>query len=346
MHFLRKKCCLPENVSIFAQNKGNMDLSIIIISYNTEALLRNCLNSVYGAEWKSSYEIIVVDNNSKDGTLEMLRNEFPEVKVIANSVNNLFAKANNQGAAIASGRWLLLLNSDTIVEGDNLQRLLDYADTLPDDVVCVGPKILNTDRTLQSEGWFGLSHYAVVAQYYKLASILPTCIGKRILPPATYAWNRNIPHEVGWVSGAAMLINAEKYREAGGLNERIEFYGEEPEFCYRCHKKGLRTMYYPHSSVMHIWGGSTKPLTGNVVEIICRRYARVAEETVGYDYEILSLRLINLSRWIKYLISPQEYTKGIITINNAKIKYMKNLKKEKKNRERREREEERKGNKE
>ena len=87
---------------------------------------------------------------------------------------------------------------------------------------------------------------------------------------------------------------------------------------------------------MHIWGGSTKPLTGNVVEIICRRYARVVEETVGYDYGILTLRIINLSRWIKYLISPQEYTKEIITINNAKIKYMKNLKKEKKNREREE----------
>ena len=140
-----------------------------------------------------------------------------------------------------------------------------------------------------------------------------------------------------------MLINAEKYREAGGLYERIEFYGEEPEFCYRCHKKGLRTMYYPHSSVMHIGGASTKTIDGNALEIACRRYARVAEETVGYDYEILSLRLINLSRWIKYLISPQEYTKEIITINNAKIKYMKNLKKEKKNRER---EEKRKGNKE
>lgn len=231
-----------------------MDLSIIIVSYNTEALLCDCIRSVKAAKWRSDYEIIVVDNGSKDGSVEMLHREFPETKVIANKTNNLFAIANNQGAKIAEGRWLLLLNSDTFVEDDNLQRLLDYADTTPKDVVCIGPKLLNSDGTLQSEGCFGSTHYDMITKHFKLGTILPTFIGKWILPPGTYKWNRNVPHEVGWVVGAAMLMRADKYREVGGLNEKLEFYGEEPEFSFRCGKIGLKTMYFPYSAIIHFGG--------------------------------------------------------------------------------------------
>ena len=100
-----------------------MKLSIIIISYNTEDLLKNCISSIISSIISFDYEIIVVDNHSTDGSLEMLKTNFPQVKVIANKENLLFAKANNQGATIAKGEYLLLLNSDTIVYGDNIKSL-------------------------------------------------------------------------------------------------------------------------------------------------------------------------------------------------------------------------------
>lgn len=232
-----------------------MDLSIIIVSYNTKEVTRNCLRSLYKAEWRSLFEIIVVDNNSRDGSVEMIRSEFPQVKVIANQDNRLFAIANNQGAAVAEGRWLLLLNSDTLVWADNLQRLLDFADSQPKEVVCIGPKLLNPDGTVQSEGCFGSSHYDMFVKHFKLGTLLPAFIGRHILPPGTYRWNRNVPHEVGWVVGAAMLMRAETYKKIGGLNEELEFYGEEPEFGYRSSKLGLKTVYYPDAEITHLGGG-------------------------------------------------------------------------------------------
>lgn len=96
--------------------------------------------------------MIVVDNNSHDGSVDMIRNKYPQVKLIINSENRFFAIANNQGAKIASGDYLLLLNSDTIVYDDNLQRMVDFFDSLSDDIICIGPKILNADKTIQSYG--------------------------------------------------------------------------------------------------------------------------------------------------------------------------------------------------
>lgn len=130
-----------------------MKLSIIIVSYNTKNILDECLSSIYNSKIRDSFEIIVVDNCSKDGSVEMLESKYPDVILVNNDVNNLFAKANNQGAKIAKGEYLLLLNSDTIVYDDNLQKMVDYFDTLDSNVICIGPKILNRDKSVQSKGF-------------------------------------------------------------------------------------------------------------------------------------------------------------------------------------------------
>lgn len=139
---------------ICRNNLSRLKLSIIIVNFNTCDITRQCLESIYNAEWRDNFEIIVIDNNSQDGSVDMIAKEFPEVRLIANKDNKLFAIANNQGAEIAKGKYLLLLNSDTIVEKDNLQKMIDFFETQPDDVICIGPKILNPDRTLQSCGNF------------------------------------------------------------------------------------------------------------------------------------------------------------------------------------------------
>lgn len=301
-----------------------MDLSIIIVSYNTREITENCLKSIISSKWKSDYEIIVVDNDSHDGSVEMIKEKYPQVKLIANKSNKLFSIANNQGAEIASGRWLLLLNSDTLVKGDNLQKLLDFADTTPKDVICIGPKLLNKDGSLQSEGNFGDSHFDMIVKHFKLASFLPAFLGKAILPPGTYRWNKNVVHEVGWVVGAAMMMRAHDYKKIGGLNEQLEFYGEEPEFCYRARKKGFKTWYYPHAEIIHYGGASTTKLNKEQIEISLRRYEKIVSLTVGHKYAIGTSRITIISYYLKYFITRNKNILDLIAYENQVIRYLKN----------------------
>ena len=269
-----------------------------------------------------------MDNHSTDGSLEMLKTNFPQVKVIANKENLLFAKANNQGATIAKGEYLLLLNSDTIVYGDNINRLVSYFETLGQSVICVGPKILNEDGSIQSQGFTGLSHWATITKHFKLGVILPSFIGKRILPPGTYPFNRNEPHEVAWVLGACMLIRSDLYHKVGGLNENLEFYGEEPEFGFRTSKQGFKTVYYPYAEIIHLGGKSTSKSFKKIDDAL-RRYAALVKQTVGYSYAIWTFRITKTSYCLKYLLT---FRKGVLELINKEalvIKYLKQLNRKK-----------------
>ena len=229
-----------------------MKLSIIIVSYNTKNILDECLSSVYNSKIRDSFEIIVVDNCSKDGSVEMLESKYPEVILIKNDVNNLFAKANNQGAKIAQGEYLLLLNSDTIVYDDNLQKMIDYFNTLDSNVICIGPKILNRDRSVQSKGFPNPGIMERVTMCFKLYRYFPS-----VLLPVGAPVKKNEPRRVGWVSGSCMMVRKNAYLQVGGLNENVEFYGEEPEFGYRTQRKGYQTWYYPFAEIVHLGGAST-----------------------------------------------------------------------------------------
>lgn len=232
-----------------------MKLSIIIVSYNTKDLLEQCIASIKSSKINYHYEIIVVDNASHDNSVEMLESKHPDVRLIKNKENRLFAIPNNQGAEIATGDYLFLLNSDTIVYEDNISRLIDYMDSADKHIICAGPKILNADRTIQAQGMHGITHYSTFCHHFKLGKLLPSFIGRWALPPATYFWNKNVTHEVGWVTGCAMMIRRKEYMQLGGLNEKLEFYGEEPEFSYRAKKNGYLTYYFPHAEIVHLGGG-------------------------------------------------------------------------------------------
>lgn len=235
-----------------------MTLSIIIVSYNTKDILDDCLGTIYSAEWTSSFEIIVVDNNSQDGSVEMLKDKYPQVKVIANTDNKLFAIANNQGAKIAKGEYLLLLNSDTLVWEDNLQKMVDFFESAPSDVICIGPRVLNKDKSLQSCGYPNGGYREKICLCLKLHKFFnPRVIGKLFHLKGLPQDTKEI-RQVGWVSGACMMMRTELYKKIGGLNENIEFYGEEPEFGYRTSRLGYKTLYFPQSEIIHLGGASTK----------------------------------------------------------------------------------------
>ena len=309
-----------------------MKLSIIIISFNARDVLDNCIASIKSSNTKCSYEIIVVDNNSHDDSVAMLEEKYPEVKLVKNQDNKLFAIANNQGAELASGEYLFLLNSDTIVYGDNIDKLVDYFDALDKDVICIGPKILNSDKTLQSQGMYGFSLWNSFCFWFKLERILPNFIGKKILPPATYTWNYDIPHEVGWVSGCAMLIRRKEYIELGGLNEKLEFYGEEPEFSFRAKKKAYLTYYYPHAEIIHLGGVATKvtskpnKTTAEKQILALRRYSKLVGLTVGYRQAIWMARVTKWSYICKWpFVKNKEFVSERISNENRVIAHFKEM---------------------
>lgn len=314
------------------RNIVTMKLSIIIVSFNTKDVLDECIASIKSSHIKNSYEIIVVDNNSHDGSVEMIEQKHPDIKLIKNSDNKLFAIANNQGAEIALGEYLLLLNSDTIVYGDNLDRLIAYFDSLENKIVCIGPKILNPDKTLQAQGMYGFSLWSSFCFWFKLGNFLPAIIGRKILPPGTYTWNSDVSHEVGWVTGCAMMVRRMEYMELGGLNEKLEFYGEEPEFSYRAKKNGYLTYYYPYAEIIHLGGVSTKvtskpnKTTAEKQNLALRRYSKLVGLTVGYRQGLWIARITKCSYICKWpFVKNKEFVSERISNENRVIKHFKKL---------------------
>jgi hypothetical protein len=218
-----------------------MDLSIVIVNWNTSALLIQCLDSIYQAVPRLTFEIIVVDNGSTDDSVSAICNKFPDVRIISNDLNLGFAKANNQGLAAGRGRYFLLLNSDTLVLPDALNRLVAVADHNP-GVGIIGPKLLNMDGTLQKS-------WATFPTFWS------ELIGKNFRRRHSVA-NSQFAYEVDWIMGACMLVRSEIVTDVGMLDEDYFMYSEETDWCYRTKRKGWKVWYLSNSEIYHLGGGS------------------------------------------------------------------------------------------
>jgi N-acetylglucosaminyl-diphospho-decaprenol L-rhamnosyltransferase len=228
-----------------------MDLSIIIVNWNTSKLLFQCLESIYGSEPRSTFEIIVVDNGSTDDSIGMITTNFPDVHIISNDRNFGFAKANNQGIAVAKGRYVLLLNSDTIVLPGVFDEMIRVADLNPQTGV-IGPKLLNMDGTLQKS-------------WSSFPSFISELVGKnfRIRHPVVTIPNT---YDVDWIMGACMLVRAATIQDVGKMDEDYFFYSEETDWCFRIKKKNWKVWYLTSAEIYHLGGGSTK--RGSVAQLI------------------------------------------------------------------------------
>ena len=232
-----------------------MELSIIIISYNTNEILKCCLQSIKSSNLMISHEIIVVDNASTDGSADMVEREFPGVILIRNETNDMFAKANNQAMRIASGKYFLFLNSDCLIVQGNIEKLYNFIRTKQPQVACVGPRVLNLDGTLQSEGY----------PLYTIKMMLLTIIKAKYWGKY-FPWYQLFPHgmiqngrvrKVGWIHGSCMMLEREKCLEIGGFDEGINFYGEEIDLCRRLHDRGYEVWVIPKATIVHLGGKST-----------------------------------------------------------------------------------------
>ena len=228
-----------------------MDLSIIIVSWNTSALLLQCLDSIYQTGSRLAFEVIVVDNGSPDDSVSLVEKHYPAVMLIRNTQNLGFARANNQGLQIGKGRYFLLLNSDTIVPPGALEALIGTADAEP-TVGVVGPKLLNMDGTLQRS-------------WASFPSFWSEVVGKNF-PFRTPVPNRPNTFDVDWIMGACMLVRRETLNDVGKMDEDYFFYSEETDWCFRIKKKNWKIWYITHAEIFHLGGGSTQ--RGSVIQLV------------------------------------------------------------------------------
>lgn len=229
-----------------------MDLSIAIVSWNTRDLLDQCIKSVCEATSCISYEIIVVDNGSSDGTVDMLRSEYPQVKLVQNDYNAGFARANNQAFRISEGRYFLLLNSDTITRPGALQEMVRWMDGHPDCGIC-GCMLLNADGSLQP------SWAAVPGIISEARGKFDRTVGGKDLSLLSPLELREVgPFNVGWVGGACLMIRRSVAETVGLMDEGYFMYCEELDWCWRVGRAGYKVTYLPMPQVIHLGGGSSR----------------------------------------------------------------------------------------
>ena len=232
-----------------------MDLSIVIVNWNTRDMLRNCLASI-PRQTDMQAEVIVIDNASEDGSAAMVAAEFPEARLICNSANLGFATATNQGLRVASGRYLLLLNSDTLVLGSVLADSVRYMDA-NSDVGMMGCKVLNEDGTTQMT----CSRFPSF-----LNLLLQTCGLNRLERPRWLQryqmldWARDDEREVEVISGCYLIARRAVITQIGLLDESFFLYGEETDWCRRCADAGWKLVFAPVGSIIHLGSGSSRKL--------------------------------------------------------------------------------------
>lgn len=231
----------------------NCKVSVIIVSYNTVDLLRRAIISVMTSFKNFSYEIIVVDNASVDGSQSFVETMFPDVLLIRNVTNRGFAKANNQAIEKAKGEYYLLLNSDVIIPNCGFGSIVRFLDENI-SIAAVGPKVLNTDGSLQSKGFSFPAVGHELAGLFRLPKLLKPSILNKISPG--YYWDEEVSRSVDWISGCCMLLRKEAVDMVGGLCEDFFMYHEDEEWCYRAHMSGYQIWYCPAASVFHDNNGS------------------------------------------------------------------------------------------
>jgi GT2 family glycosyltransferase len=230
------------------------DLTVVIVSWNVRELLRRCLHSVL-ATTQYHIEIIVVDNASTDGSVEMIRTEFPAVHLVANNQNKGFTAANNQGLELSSGRHLLLLNPDTEVVGDALTMMLNYMEAHP-QAGALGPQLLNSDGSLQPSRRRFPTFATALMESTVIQEWWPDNRTLRRYYMADTADEAIQP--VDWVVGACLLVRREAYEEVGALDEGYFMYSEELDWCKRLKQAGWEVVYLPTATIVHHEGKSSE----------------------------------------------------------------------------------------
>ena len=239
-----------------------IDLSIVIVSYNTKKITEDCIESINRSltNTKIEYEIIIVDNDSRDGSVQTLQkiaqNEANHLVYFQTGTNLGFGRGNNFGVKKANGKYILLLNTDTVVLNRAIEKLFKFYVENEEKVHFLGAKLLNRDLTPQPSA----------CRFFTLPVVFATLL----LKGDYWGLTRTSPNkfcQVDWISGACIMTTKKHYQRLGGFDENIFMYMEEVDLLYRANKLGLNTFFYPDSQIIHLGSASSNGKTFPILQV-------------------------------------------------------------------------------
>jgi GT2 family glycosyltransferase len=258
--------------------KPILDLTVIIPNYNTRGLLRNCIDSIYRHTKGVVFEIICVDGNSPDGSADMVAEEFPDVVLVRNKCNDSYARSVNQGIKLSHGRYVCLLDSDTMLIGNTFQSLVQFMDQNPEAAAC-GPKLLNPDGTLQHD----IRRFAGLGIFF-----LQTLNWHRMFPNSRlmakyYAsdFDFSRPQQVEAIGTTVFLLRRSTWQNAGLLDERFRWAMVDLAYEFMLAKKGYKVFYTPCAEVIH-FGSQTA--NQDVLKTLREQCQGLIDFSEAYDY--------------------------------------------------------------
>ena len=289
------------------------ELSICMVAYQARQYLKDCLDSIYQSPPRRSFEVIVVDNSSQDGTQEMLRTTYPQVRLIPNASNEGYTYPMNQALKAAAGRYCIQLNPDTLVRPGAFDSLADFMDAHPEAGICT-PRVLNRDGSLQlqcrrSEGrpWDAFTYFSGLSRLFPNQARFAGYL-------MTYQDNSKI-YEVQAVSGSCMFIRADVLRQVGFLDELFYAYQEDSDFCFQARKAGWKIFYLPQAEIVHYGGeGGTRVHPYRSAYEWHRSYFLYYRKNFARDYFFLL-------NWLVYGLMFVKYVIGLAKIFFSKDKY-------------------------
>lgn len=240
---------------------GPPDVSVVVVSYNTAALLADCLRALE-ASAGAVPEVFVVDNNSHDGSADMVARDFPWVRLVRNPDNRGFAAANNLAIPQARGRHLLLLNPDTVVEPTTVATLAQFLDAHP-DVGITGPRVANADGSLQSCGYW----YPTLLREVRLSKNVNRLV-RRLVGQDRPDPDPTRSTEVDWVDGCCLMIRRAVVDRIGLLDEQYFLYAEELDWCRAARKAGWRIVTCPAARMVHLQGRSSEQVKASALALL------------------------------------------------------------------------------
>lgn len=287
-----------------------MDLSVIIVSFNTKDLLRQCLRAVLASQTKYSFEVFVVDNASTDQSAEMVRAEFPGVKLIENQENIGYARGNNQAIKkiLNSGgggliRYILFLNPDVEMAADTLDKMISFMEQNPETGIA-GCKVLKEDGRLD---------LACRRSFPNPVNALWRLSGLSFLYPRSKYSSYNLTYasedeimEIDSVMGAFMMIRRETMEKIGVLDENFFMYGEDLDYCFRAKQAGFKVMYAPITSVVHHKGSASRKLPGKALLEFHRAMQIFYNKHHRERHNFLVNLLVAAGIWLRYAVKLLE----------------------------------------
>jgi N-acetylglucosaminyl-diphospho-decaprenol L-rhamnosyltransferase len=275
------------------------DVSVVVVTWNALPWVEQCLESVHGRD------IVVVDHGSTDGTVELVRERFPEVRLIEQE-NKGMGGGNNAGMRAADGRYFFLLNSDAWVVDDALDELIAFADLHPEAAV-VGPKLLNTDGTLQRSARGEPTLWRLATEYLFIRKLAPR--SKRLNPLYRGDFDHNHAAEVDWLFGPALLVRREAADAVGLFDEDFFMFSEEVDWMTRFRRAGWKVLFFPGAEVVHVGGASHG---GSLYVENLRGHLRwFAKHRGAKDAERVRKLLLWSLRLRAFLLRREDYREGV-----------------------------------